>query len=58
MQIHITELGNHEVKDVGFAHLFDFVFKLEEFENLAHVGRETFNVADEVFFNFSICRRD
>lgn len=51
MQVHIAELGNDEVKDVGLAHPLDLGFKLEVVEDAADVGRETLDVADEVLLD-------
>ena len=48
MQIDIGELGHDEVEDVRLAHPLDLVLELEEVEDVAHVGREALDVADEV----------
>ena len=33
VQVHVAELGDHEIEDVGLAHLLDLGFELEELED-------------------------
>ena len=48
VQVDVAELRDHEVQEVRLAHLLDFGLEIEEFEDVAHVGREALDVADEM----------
>jgi hypothetical protein len=48
VQVHITELRDDEEQEVRLTHLFDLALELEEIENGADIGREPFDVADEM----------
>ena len=48
VQVHVAELGDDEVEDVGLAHPLDFVGELEILEDAADVGGEAVDVAGEV----------
>ena len=48
VQVDVGELRNHEVEDVRLVHLLDLVLELEVLEDVAHIGREALDVADEV----------
>ena len=50
-QIHITELRDDEIEDIRFTHFFDFALELEKIEDSADVGREPFDVTDEMLFD-------
>jgi len=51
VQIHIAELGDDEVEDIRLAHLLNFIFELEKIKDRADIGREAFDVADEMLFD-------
>jgi hypothetical protein len=48
VQIHVAELRDDEIEDVGLAHLLDLAPKLEVLEDAADIGRDTINVADKM----------
>ena len=51
VQVDIGELRDDEIEDVRLAHLLDLGLKLKVLEDAAHVGRESVDVADQVFGN-------
>ena len=51
MQVHVAELGDSEIEEVGLAQLLDFVGELEILEDAADVGGEAVDVAGEVLFD-------
>jgi len=48
VQVHIAELRDDKIEDVRFPHFLDFGLELEKIEDGADVGRELFDVTDEV----------
>src|SRR5579863_4592489 len=51
MQIHVAEFRYDEVKNIRLAHLFNLSLELEIFEDGANIRRESFYVANKVFFD-------
>ena len=51
VQVNIAELRDDEVEDVRLAHPLDLVLELEEIKDVAHIPRETLDVADEVLLD-------
>src|SRR5208283_535204 len=51
VQVHLAELGNHEIKDICLSHPFYLIAELEVFKYAAYVCRKPVDVADEVLVN-------